>query len=110
MIWIDGESALDIFQVLVCILKQKCFERFGDKIILSHCSEFQRDMKLLQDIFKEFGIKMQWRIVSEKPQRPLDSKPVVLKDYILWVTMPHQKLLGINFDYDFVHSMPSFLD
>ena len=110
MIRVDGDSALDIFQALVCILKQKCFETFGDKLILSHCSEFQSDMKVIQDIFKQFSIKMQWRIVNEKPKQSLGSKPFVLKDYILWVPMPNKKLLSINFDYDFVHSMPSFLD
>jgi len=110
MLWVDGESALDIFQVLVCMLKQKCFERFGDKLILSHSSEFQRDIKVLQDIFRQFSIKLQWRIVNEKTPRLLGSKPFVLKDYILWVPMPNETLLSINFDYDFVHSVPSSLD
>lgn len=107
MLLVDGKNSLDIFKVLVQILKSKCFDFFGEILTVSR-STFEKDTEPLKDFFKRLGIKLFFdfeediKVYSKKQNSEL-------KDYKLWVKLPENYLV-VSFDYECLKSTVSHLE
>lgn len=109
MLLIDGNNSLDIFTVLVKILKSKCFEFFGEILTFSRTT-FEEDTEPLKDFFKSLGIKLLFDFEEAMKNYPKNQKPKFeLKDYKLWIKLPDTYLM-VSFDYECHKSTVSHLE
>ena len=106
MLLVDGNNSLDIFKVLVQILKSKCFDFFGEILTIS-LSTFEKDTEPLKDFFKGLGIKLLFEF--EEDIKVFKKQNSELKDYKLCVKLPENYLV-VSFDYECLESTVSHLE
>lgn len=105
---VNGSNSLDIFKALVQILKSKCFDLFGETLIISH-STLQKDVKPLKEFFNSLGIMLYIDLTDNMNVKEC-SNNCMLKDYKLWIKMPCKNNLAISFDYVCHNSNPCHLE
>ena len=108
MLLINGNNTFDIFVTLVYILKVKCFELFGERMIISS-STFEKDTEPLKEFFASLGIVIFFDISNTVKNRTRENT-CFLKDYQLWVSLSSDKHLLIRFDYEKHQSTPCHLE
>ena len=95
---VQGESAFDIFSVLITMLKTEVIRQFGNHITLRDGIESELDE--LAKPFQEYGIVLQHQVLDQSRRHKDDSSGGrILPDYKVWIPLSKEKILCLNFDY-----------
>lgn len=105
---VQGESALDIFSVLISILKSQVIHEFGNHIILCEC--IGKELDVLAAPFREYGILLQHQVLDRSKRKEEGGEARRLPDYKIWVPLSTEKVLCLNFDYLPSVTRPSHLE